>query len=121
MVFQYKESAAGANSAPPLGTPASTRLGEQPYSPKPTPKLNLNATEANEFSTDSQPNLPASVPGATYATTYYTFDLRGNTANRVDQNANVVTSAYYNAYGARGSTNYDDDLGPKAVRERARL
>ncbi len=33
----------------------------------------------------------------------------GNRANRVDQNANVVTSAQYNAYGARGSSNYDDD------------
>ena len=106
------QTAPSANSAPPLGTTASTRLGEQPYMPTPTPKQSARATSTAppEPPFDTSNTAPVTTTaGSTYATTYYTFDLRGNTVNRVDQNANVVTSAQYNAYGARGSSNYDDD------------
>ena len=82
-----------ANSAPPLGTAASTRLGEQPYTPTPTPKQSARATSTvpPEPPFDTSNAAPVTTTaGSTYATTYYTFDLRGNTVNRVNQNGNVT-------------------------------
>ncbi len=52
------------------------------------------------------------VVATTASTVYYSFDLRGNTTNRTVQSGTdgvIQTSAFYNAYGARGSTNYDAD------------